>query len=64
MNLLTSDVIIVGAGIIGAACARVLASAGVGVTVIDRGTTAGGTSSACEGNLPVSYTHLTLPTKA
>ena len=49
-----SDVIIVGAGIIGAACARVLASAGVGVTVIDRGTTAGGTSSACEGNLLVS----------
>jgi len=51
---LTSDVIIVGAGIIGAACARALASAGVGVTVIDRGTTAGGTSSACEGNLLVS----------
>jgi len=51
---LTSDVIIVGAGIIGAACARVLASAGLGVTVIDRGTTAGGTSSACEGNLLVS----------
>lgn len=46
--------IIVGAGIIGAACARVLASAGLGVTVIDRGTTAGGTSSACEGNLLVS----------
>ncbi len=54
MNPLTSDVIIVGAGIIGAACARALASAGVGVTVIDRGTTAGGTSSACEGNLLVS----------
>ncbi len=51
---MTSDVIIVGAGIIGAACARVLASAGLGVTVIDRGTTAGGTSSACEGNLLVS----------
>ena len=51
---MTSDVIVVGAGIIGAACARVLASAGLGVTVIDRGTTAGGTSSACEGNLLVS----------
>ena len=51
---MTSDVIIVGAGIIGAACARVLTSAGLGVTVIDRGTTAGGTSSACEGNLLVS----------
>jgi D-hydroxyproline dehydrogenase subunit beta len=54
VNRVTSDVIIVGAGIIGAACARVLASAGLGVTVIDRGTAAGGTSSACEGNLLVS----------
>lgn len=51
---MTNEVIIVGAGIIGAACARALASAGVGVTVIDRGTTAGATSSACEGNLLVS----------
>ena len=51
---MTDDVVIVGAGIIGAACARVLASAGLGVTVIDRGTTAGGTSAACEGNLLVS----------
>jgi len=50
----TNDVIIVGAGIIGAACARALASAGLAVTVIDRGTTAGGTSAACEGNLLVS----------
>jgi glycine/D-amino acid oxidase-like deaminating enzyme len=50
----TNDVIIVGAGIIGAACARALAAAGLGVTVIDRGTTAGGTSAACEGNLLVS----------
>lgn len=50
----TNDVIIVGAGIIGAACARALASSGLRVTVIDRGTTAGGTSSACEGNLLVS----------
>jgi len=50
----TNDVVIVGAGIIGAACARALASAGLGVTVVDRGTTAGGTSSACEGNLLVS----------
>lgn len=51
---MTNDVIIVGAGIIGAACARVLASAGIDVTVVDRGMTAGGTSSACEGNLLVS----------
>lgn len=51
---MTNDVIIVGAGIIGAACARVLASAGLDVTVVDRSTTAGGTSSACEGNLLLS----------
>jgi glycine/D-amino acid oxidase-like deaminating enzyme len=49
-----NDVIIVGAGIIGAACARALAAAGWDVTVVDRGTTAGGTSSSCEGNLLVS----------
>jgi glycine/D-amino acid oxidase-like deaminating enzyme len=48
------DVIIVGAGIVGAACARALALAGLSVLVLDRGTTAGGTSSACEGNLLVS----------
>jgi glycine/D-amino acid oxidase-like deaminating enzyme len=51
---MTNGVIIVGAGIIGAACARSLAAAGCDVTVVDRGTTAGGTSSACEGNLLVS----------
>jgi glycine/D-amino acid oxidase-like deaminating enzyme len=51
---MAGDVIIVGAGIIGAACARALAMAGFDVTVVDRGTTAGGTSSACEGNLLVS----------
>ncbi|MGO4689889.1 NAD(P)/FAD-dependent oxidoreductase [Glaciibacter sp. 2TAF33] len=49
-----NDVIIVGAGIVGAACARSLAAAGWDVTVVDRGVTAGGTSSACEGNLLVS----------
>jgi glycine/D-amino acid oxidase-like deaminating enzyme len=48
------DVIIVGAGIVGAACARALAMDGFEVTVVDRGTVAGGTSSACEGNLLVS----------
>lgn len=48
------DVIIVGAGIVGAACARAFALAGLSVLVLDRGTTAGGTSSACEGNLLVS----------
>ncbi|MEO7005661.1 MAG: FAD-dependent oxidoreductase [Terrimesophilobacter sp.] len=51
---MTSDVVIVGAGIIGAACARALAASGMDVTVVDRGCVAGGTSSACEGNLLVS----------
>lgn len=47
-------VVIVGAGIVGAACARALAVAGLDVTVIDRGAVAGGTSSSCEGNVLVS----------
>lgn len=51
---MASDVIIIGAGIIGAACARTLAKAGLSVVVVDRGTVAGGTSAACEGNLLVS----------
>ena len=46
-------VIVVGAGIVGAACARALASAGF-ITVLERGACAGGTSSSCEGNLLVS----------
>lgn len=49
-----SDVIIIGAGIIGAACARSLAARGLTVSVLDRGGSAGGTSAASEGNLLVS----------
>jgi glycine/D-amino acid oxidase-like deaminating enzyme len=48
------DVIVVGAGIIGAACAYYLARAGARVTVVDTGSLAAGTSSAGEGNLLVS----------
>jgi glycine/D-amino acid oxidase-like deaminating enzyme len=48
------DVIVIGAGIIGAACARALTATGLTVTVVDRGGSAGGTSAACEGNLLVS----------
>ena len=47
-------IVVVGAGIVGAACARVLTSAGFDVTVLERGAVAGGTSSSCEGNLLVS----------
>ncbi|MFF5076367.1 NAD(P)/FAD-dependent oxidoreductase [Actinoplanes sp. NPDC000266] len=47
-------VIVVGAGIVGAAVARELAGAGASVTVLDRAASAGGTSAAGEGNLLVS----------
>ncbi|MFH8607261.1 NAD(P)/FAD-dependent oxidoreductase [Streptomyces sp. NPDC018029] len=48
------DLIIVGAGVVGAACAYYAARAGLDVTVIDRGPVAGGTTGAGEGNLLVS----------
>ncbi|MFG2212173.1 NAD(P)/FAD-dependent oxidoreductase [Streptomyces sp. NPDC048638] len=50
----SSDVIVVGAGVIGAACAYYAAQAGLSVTVIDRGPVAGGTTGSGEGNLLVS----------
>ncbi|MFD6138569.1 NAD(P)/FAD-dependent oxidoreductase [Promicromonospora sp. NPDC060271] len=49
-----ADVVIVGAGILGAACARALARAGARVTVLDRGPAAAATSAHGEGNLLVS----------
>ncbi|MFH8618758.1 NAD(P)/FAD-dependent oxidoreductase [Streptomyces sp. NPDC017979] len=48
------DVVVVGAGVIGAACAYYATRAGLRVTVVDRGTPAGGTTGAGEGNLLVS----------
>ncbi|NUL03288.1 FAD-binding oxidoreductase [Streptomyces lunaelactis] len=50
----TPDVIVVGAGVVGAACAYYAARVGLTVTVIDRGPVAGGTTGAGEGNLLVS----------
>jgi glycine/D-amino acid oxidase-like deaminating enzyme len=50
----TSDVVVVGAGVVGAACALAATEAGLAVTVVDRGPIAGGTTSAGEGNLLVS----------
>ncbi|WP_370962005.1 NAD(P)/FAD-dependent oxidoreductase [Amycolatopsis sp. cg9] len=47
-------VVVIGAGIIGAACARELRLAGFDVLVVDRGRPAGGTTSHGEGNLLVS----------
>jgi D-hydroxyproline dehydrogenase subunit beta len=49
-----TDVVVVGAGIVGAACAYYAARAGLAVAVLDAGPVAGGTSSAGEGNLLVS----------
>jgi D-hydroxyproline dehydrogenase subunit beta len=49
-----SDVIVIGAGVVGAACAYYAARAGLDVTVVDRGPVAGGTTGAGEGNILVS----------
>ncbi|NUT44766.1 MAG: FAD-binding oxidoreductase [Thermoactinospora sp.] len=49
-----ADVIVVGAGVVGAACAYYAARAGLDVTVLDRGPVAGGTTGAGEGNILVS----------
>jgi len=49
-----SDVVVVGAGIVGAACAYFAAREGLSVTVLERGTVGGGTTSRGEGNILVS----------
>ena len=46
--------LVIGAGVVGAACAYYAARAGLTVTVVDRGSVAGGTTGAGEGNLLVS----------
>ncbi|MFJ5303647.1 NAD(P)/FAD-dependent oxidoreductase [Streptomyces sp. NPDC088350] len=51
---LTCDVVVVGAGMVGAACALYAARAGLDVVVVDRGPVSGGTTGAGEGNLLVS----------
>jgi glycine/D-amino acid oxidase-like deaminating enzyme len=50
----SADLVVIGAGAIGAACAYFAAQAGLQVHVVERGQIAGGTTSACEGNLLVS----------
>ena len=49
-----SDVLVVGAGIVGAAVARELAVRGVAVTLLDRGEVSGGTTGLGEGNVLLS----------
>ncbi|WP_190082246.1 NAD(P)/FAD-dependent oxidoreductase [Streptomyces longisporoflavus] len=51
---LTCDVVVVGAGMVGAACALYAARAGFSVVLVDRGPVAGGTTGSGEGNLLVS----------
>ncbi|MEU5389870.1 NAD(P)/FAD-dependent oxidoreductase [Streptomyces tibetensis] len=51
---LTCDVVVVGAGVVGAAAALYAARAGLDAVVVDRGPVAGGTTGAGEGNLLVS----------
>ncbi|WP_406341976.1 NAD(P)/FAD-dependent oxidoreductase [Streptomyces sp. NBC_00648] len=48
------DAVIVGAGVVGAACAYYAGRSGLRVAVVDRGPVAGGTTGAGEGNLLVS----------
>ncbi|GAA1550442.1 FAD-dependent oxidoreductase [Kribbella hippodromi] len=50
----TPDVVVVGAGMVGAACAEALSAAGVRVLVIDRDGPAAGTTASGEGNVLVS----------
>ncbi|WP_103884690.1 NAD(P)/FAD-dependent oxidoreductase [Actinacidiphila yanglinensis] len=50
----SADLVVVGAGVVGAAAAYFAALAGLRVTVVERGAPGGGTSSAGEGNLLVS----------
>lgn len=48
------DVVVIGAGVVGACCARACAEAGLSVIVVDRGAVAGGTTGGGEGNILVS----------
>lgn len=54
MPVVTVDVLVIGAGMVGSACAYHCAEAGLRVAVVDRGPVAGGTTSAGEGNILVS----------
>ena len=48
------SVLVVGSGIIGAACARALCARGLSVTLLERGAAIGATSASGEGNLLIS----------
>ena len=48
------DVVVIGAGVVGASCALALTNAGFKVQIIDRGPVSSGTTGAGEGNILVS----------
>ncbi|APT85425.1 FAD-dependent oxidoreductase [Corynebacterium aquilae DSM 44791] len=50
----TFDVLVIGAGVVGAAVAYFAALEGLKVAVVDKGAPASGTSSSCEGNILIS----------
>ncbi|WP_030156970.1 MULTISPECIES: FAD-binding oxidoreductase [unclassified Glycomyces] len=50
----SADAVVIGAGIIGAACAEALSAAGLRVLVLDRGAAATGTTASGEGNVLLS----------
>ncbi len=50
----SADVVVIGAGIVGAACAEALSAVGVRVLVVDRGTPADATTASGTGNVLVS----------
>src|SRR5690625_5071197 len=54
MSRTGSDVLVIGAGAVGAAIAYFCSEAGLTVQVVDRGEPGSGTSSRCEGNILVS----------
>ena len=48
------DVVVIGAGMVGAMCAFYCTAAGLTVAVVERGSIGGGTTAACEGNILLS----------
>jgi D-hydroxyproline dehydrogenase subunit beta len=54
VSVVIVDALVIGAGMVGSACAYHCAQAGLRVAVVDRGPVAGGTTSAGEGNILVS----------
>jgi len=54
MRVAHPDVVVVGAGVVGAACAEAMTANGLSVSVLDRGAPVTGTTASGEGNVLVS----------